>query len=124
MKHQFALKLGDIILMSVICLMTVFLFLLPLLTDKGSSAEIYIVETDEIKNISLSENATYDITSRGISLTVCVSDGEVSISRSDCRDGICSNTPPISRAGQSIVCAPAGVVVRIVGEGAIVDAVS
>ncbi len=124
MKHRFEIKIGDVLLVAAILILTVLLFLLPLFKESAEQAEIVIADSGEVKKISLLKNETYDIESRGVSLTVAVLDGEVFVSESDCKDGFCKSTPPISRAGQSIVCAPAGVVVRIVGEGAEVDAVS
>ncbi len=124
MNKASRLKFGDIILIALLLLSAVLLFLLPLMSAKAESAEIVIAETGEVRIISLQANAKYEVSSRGVTLTVCVADGEVSVTQSSCRDGFCVNTPPISRSGQSIVCAPAGVVVRISGEGATVDAVS
>lgn len=124
MKRRFSLKIGDIILMSVILLTSVLLFLAPFLKEKSQSAEIYIAETDETKIISLDTDKEYEIVSRGVKLTLCVKGGEISVTKSDCRDGICEDTPPISRKGQTIVCAPAGVIVRIAGKGAGVDGIA
>ncbi len=124
MERRFGIRLGDIILMAVILLTAVLLLALPLLSERAQTAEIVIAETGEITTVSLNEDASYEIASRGVTLTVRVSGGGISVSESDCRDSVCRNTPPISRAGQSIVCAPAGVVVRIRGEGGAVDGVS
>ncbi len=124
MNHRFGWKIGDILLMAILLLTAVLLFLLPFFANKGTIAEIVIAETGEVQAVSLDMNAEYEISSRGVYLTVCVKDGEVLVSHSDCLDGICSSTPAISRGGQSIVCAPAGVVIRIIGEEAMVDGVS
>lgn len=123
-EQRLGLKIGDILLMTMILLFAVVLFLLPFFAEDATTAEIVIAETGEVKTIPLDKNQTYDITTRGVTLTVCVENRTVFVSHSDCRDGICRNTPPISRAGQSIVCAPAGVVVRITGKEAVVDGVS
>ncbi len=124
MKHRAVLTVGDIILMSSLLLSSVLLFLSPLLSERAASAQIVMAETGEVRVISLSKDAEYEVTSRGVNLTICVAEGEVFVAHSDCRDNICQNTPPISRGGQSIVCAPAGVVVRVVGEEVLVDGVS
>ncbi len=124
MKQRFGLKIGDIILMTVVLLSAVLLFLSPLLFNESQYAEIVIVEEDKIISVNLNKDDIYPIESRGVKLTVCVAAGEIFVKKSNCRDGICKNTPPISRVGQSIVCAKAGVVVRIVGEGAVVDGIS
>ncbi len=124
MAHRFGIRIGDICLTVLLLLLAGLLFFLPFLRQAGVTAEIVIAETGESRNISLEQDGTYAVTGRGIHLTVAVKDGAVCVLESDCRDHICRNTPPISRAGQSIVCAPAGVVVRITGEGAAVDGVS
>ncbi len=122
--HRTRLTVGDIILMSATLFIAALLFILPFFTDGARTAQIVLAETGEVRSVSLGQDADYQISSRGVSLTVTVSGGEIFVSHSDCRDGICKSTPPISRAGQSIVCAPAGVVLRIDGEEAIVDGVS
>ncbi len=110
--------------MAGLLFLTVLLFFLPLLQKEASYAEIVISMTGETTVIPLDTDAMYTVSSRGVTLCVSVAGGAVSVSDADCRDGICAATPPISRAGQSIVCAPAGVVIRITGEEAIVDGVS
>ncbi len=124
MERRARIKIGDIILMSVILITAVFLLLLPFLKKRADSAEIVFVQTGEIRTVSLGKDRDFDISSQDIALTVCVKDGEIFVSESTCRDGICRGTPPISRAGQSIVCLPAGVIVRIVGEEVAVDGIS
>ncbi len=124
MKHGLFLKLGDILLFAVIIISALILFLLPFSADKASSAQIVLTNTDEVRTVSLDDDADYEIYSAGVSLTVSVRDGEIFVSKSDCKDKICRNTHPISRSGQTIVCVPAGVLIRVLGEGGAVDGVS
>lgn len=124
MTLRFGLKPGDLLLMAAILLCAVLLFCLPLLGASAAEAEIVILETGQTQRVMLQRDAIYPITSRGISMTVCVAGGEIFVAASDCRDGICRNTFPISRAGQTIVCAPAGVIVRVIGEEAVVDGIA
>ena len=56
-------------------------------------------------------------------LTVRINDGGVYVSDSDCPGQDCVHTGAISRAGQSIVCLPAQVVISIVSTSSAVDAV-
>ncbi len=112
------------ILICTVLLLALGLFLRPFWNGRADFAEIVLSETRETETVRLDRDAAYTVTSRGMTLTVCVANGAISVSSSDCRDGICTATPPISRPGQSIVCAPAGIVIRITGEGAIVDGVS
>ena len=49
-------------------------------------------------------------------LTVRIEDGAVWVEHADCADRTCERTGKITRAGQSIVCLPNGIVVKIVGK--------
>lgn len=49
-------------------------------------------------------------------LTVRIEDGYVWVEDADCADKTCERTGKISRAGQSIVCLPNGIVVTISGK--------
>jgi len=66
--------------------------------------------------LSLDTDTVFSLESGGISLTVSVSDGSVFVSEAGCPDGVCMGTGKISRAGEIIVCVPAGVVIRIPSE--------
>ena len=59
-------------------------------------------------------------TNRGYTLTVEIADGAVNVVDSDCPGHDCQHTPPISRAGESIVCLPAQIVISL--QGASTDA--
>lgn len=48
---------------------------------------------------------------------VTVQGGKVSVSEADCRTQVCVRSRAISRVGESIVCAPHGLIVTVVGEG-------
>jgi hypothetical protein len=48
---------------------------------------------------------------------VDINDGKVKVIEADCYDEICVKTHSISKAGESIICLPHKVVVRIIGEG-------
>lgn len=73
--------------------------------------------------VPLGEPREYQINSNGYTLIVEVADGGISVSSSDCPDKICTDAPPLRRAGMSIVCLPARVVVYIEG-GADSDAIA
>ena len=64
---------------------------------------------------SLADDRVIPVLSNGYALTVVIENGAVSVTESDCPDGVCVNSGAISREGQAIVCVPAGVIVRIGG---------
>ena len=85
-----------------------------------SGAPVAVIEQDgkEIRRVEL-DNITQPETvvlEGEISVTVLLEPGQVSILRSDCPDQICVNTGVLTRSGQSAVCLPARVAVRIVGQ--------
>ena len=49
-------------------------------------------------------------------LTVVIENGQVYVTGQTCRNRICANHSPISKAGQTIICLPRGVVIKITGE--------
>jgi len=67
------------------------------------------------ETFSLSDDRTIPVLSNGHALTVTIENGAVSVTESDCPDGVCVNSGTISRAGQAIVCVPAQVTVRVDG---------
>ena len=64
----------------------------------------------------LDENREYQVISHGYKLTIEIADGAVSVVSSDCPDKLCANTPPIRRAGMSIICVPARLIIYIEGD--------
>ena len=84
-------------------------------------------------NINKTDGAVFEITVNGESYgkyslftdrtinvggicEVCVSDGEVYMKSSTCKGGDCVHSKPISKSGQTIICLPNGVVIRVLGE--------
>ncbi len=61
----------------------------------------------------------------GLSCTICIKDGEASVTEADCPDKLCVEHSPISRSGESIVCLPARITLTIQGtENSGVDGVA
>lgn len=60
-------------------------------------------------------DATYTYSNNGYTLLVAVHDGGVCVQESDCPTQDCVHTGTITRAGQSIVCLPAQIVVHLEG---------
>lgn len=85
-----------------------------------SGAPVAVIEQDgkEVRRVALSSIPHPEtlVLEGEISVTVLLEPGQVSIVHSDCPDQICVNTGVLTRPGQSAVCLPARVAVRIVGE--------
>ena len=85
-------------------------------SSRGTQAEIVNSSGEKIAVLPLGRNTEYKVSSNGYSLTVTVRNGEAFVSSADCPDRFCVGTGGISKSSQSIICVPAGIMVRISGE--------
>ena len=123
-RKKNAPKRGDIVLI-VGCLLAALVCcgLWLLLRQKGGAV---IVEQNgqETARYALSEDRTVRIEGQdGYNLLV-IENGEAWLSEADCPNLLCVKTGKIRYAGQSIVCLPHKLAVRIVGGASALDAVT
>lgn len=118
MKNQKARRfcIGDVIVMLAVLLLSASLFAGFLSLGEGDRVEIE-VNGEVVQTLSLKQEESYELTANGITLLICIEDGGVFVARADCPDRICESTGRITRGGASIVCAPAGVLIRVVRGG-------
>ena len=85
-----------------------------------SGAPVDVIEQDghEVRRISLNQISQPEtlVLEGEIPVTILLEPGQVSIIKSSCPDQVCVNTGVLTRPGQSAVCLPARVAVRITGE--------
>lgn len=79
--------------------------------DTGKSVEIIVNGTTK-EIISLDESFEKQVNG----VVVCCENGEIYIKESDCPDKVCVRSDRISKSGESIICAPNRVAVRIDGK--------
>ena len=102
------MKKADLIpIISVIAAAVILAFVLM----PRSADTVRISCENAVYEYPLSENRQIELCENGISLTVLISDGKVSVINSTCRDQICVHT----HSG-NIVCMPARVVITV-GDG-------
>ena len=96
---------------------------LPMLAaDEGAYA---VVEYDGGSlTLPLAADGEYPIESGGYHLTLRVEGGGVEVLAADCPDRLCVAGGPISRSGQTLICLPARVIIRIEGGDELADAVA
>lgn len=108
------LKIGDIIVISVILLITAGVFCFRLFGfAQGKSVVISYGQNETV--YTLDENRRIDIENNGIVLSVVIEDGFVFVDSSNCPEKSCVNMGKISCVGQSIACVPAELFVKIIG---------
>lgn len=87
----------------------------------GDLKAVVSVGNQMVDTLPLSgESKTYTYRNNGYSLHVRIMDNGVCVQESDCPSQDCVHTGTITRAGQSIVCLPAQIVIHL--EGASSDA--
>lgn len=101
----------------LIVVFALILCLLPLLSlfFKTKGDVVTITYDGQTITYPLDENATVRLKDGAI--TVEIQSGVVRVVSSDCESGICVHTAPISNAGETIVCIPNSLVVKITGDG-------
>lgn len=107
-------KLWDIFIIVFVLLISFSVFLLYVSADKGENVEI-TVDGELHSMYPLYENKTIDIITKNGNLKVCIKDNEAYILDADCNDKMCIKDRPVSRKGQTIVCLPLKVIVKIGG---------
>jgi hypothetical protein len=113
----------DWIAFAAVLLLAALLAILPLLTARTGA--LLVVTTPEGEMLyPLSQNDCFEIVSQGITLSVVIEDGAAYVKESTCPDGVCRSTRPISKSGETVLCAPVGVTLTVRGGDGDVDFVA
>ncbi len=107
----------DAIVAAIVALLTVAValwFYLPR-TQMGEVTVVISVGGAETQRVKLSGFAGTTVAHNGYTLTIAADGDSVWIAGSDCPTQDCVHTGHIRRAGQSIVCLPAQVVIHLEG---------
>ncbi len=121
---KIAPKRGDILLI-VGCLLAALVSCgLWLLLRRDGAAVVVEQNGRETARYALMEDRTVRIEGEGGYNTLVIRGGEAWLSEADCPNLLCVKTGRIRYAGQSIVCLPHRLAVRIAGGAAALDAVT
>jgi len=112
-KREYSLfRVWDaIVLLLIFALLAAALYMI-LAPAQGRTAEIY-VDGELVRTVRLdhSERIALD------GLTVIVEEGGVYVEDADCPDKICEKMGKISRSGETIICLPNKVFIKVLGKG-------
>lgn len=93
--------------------------------QNGGLSVVIEIDGTEVERTQLRAYSGQHIyTSNGYTLTVESADGWVDVTRADCPTQDCKHSGAIKRAGQSIVCLPARIVITLVGTTADYDVIA
>lgn len=116
-QHELKFNRFDALVALIIALLAVVAalwFYLPR-SQSGQLTVVISVAGEETRRVPLSDFTETTVTGGGYTLRVSTRDGGVAVTDSDCPTQDCVHTGVITRAGQSIVCLPAQVVVHLEG---------
>ena len=111
------LKIGDVIVICLILALTAGVFCFRFFGMQiGQSAIISVGGQSE--TYSLNEDRQIEIENNGITLTVVIENGSIFVKESTCHGNDCVHVGKIKNKNETIVCAPAELIVEITGKGA------
>lgn len=116
-QHELKFNRFDALVALIIALLAVaaaLWFYLPR-SQSGQLTVVISVAGEETRRVPLSDFTETTVTGGSYTLRVSSRDGGVAVTDSDCPTQDCVHTGVIIRAGQSIVCLPAQVVVHLEG---------
>ncbi|MBP5309922.1 MAG: NusG domain II-containing protein [Lachnospiraceae bacterium] len=116
----------DLILLAMFILIAAILFFIINRTDEIKGDYVLItLNNSEYARIPLNKDTVLSIDSDKGKNTVVVSDKEVYVESADCPDQICVDHAHIMYEGETIVCLPHRLIIKIVSEeGSETDAIS
>ena len=116
-RHRLPFKTADLVLIGgLLALSATLFFMLIARPQDGRTVEV-TVDGTVVTTLPLDTDTTYVID--GVDdgrNTLVIVDGKATVTDATCPDGVCVRHRAIDRAGQSIICLPNKVVVRVVGE--------
>lgn len=108
---------NDIILVVSLLAVAVIILAVFLAFAKNGKTVLVILDGKEQVCYDIDKDLTIDIASENNNInTLVIKDGKASITGASCPDKICVNHRSIKRVGETIVCLPNKVVIKIVKE--------
>lgn len=116
-SRRLPFKTADLILVGgLLVVAAVLFFTLSRWSADGHTVEVQ-VDGVPVTTLPLDTDTTFVIDGAdGGHNTLVIADGRASVTEATCPDGVCVRHRAIDRAGQSIICLPNKVVVKVVGE--------
>ncbi len=117
------MKRADLFAFALIFVLAFVLWLFPLFSQSSDLYLIVLTDSDQF-TYDLQTAQSLDFSANGHSLTVVIENGSAKVINASCHDQICTHSAAISKEGQSILCAPAKILVRIVAKEASYDGIA
>ncbi len=108
---------NDILLVFAVLLLAAAGYLFVHFTGAAGDRVVVLIDGKETVSYPLSEDLETVIRTGENTNTLVISEGKASVRDATCPDGICVDHRPISKEGETIVCLPHKVVIKVVSTG-------
>lgn len=107
-------RTGDFIIAAAVLFLAAAVWAYPFLGTETAGGRVEIEHDGaRVRTLLLSESTAINVGG----CEIRTENGEAYVADADCPDRVCVNTGKISRAGQSIICIPNKLSVKITGKG-------
>ena len=110
------IRFGDIMVILAVLVAAGVLFAFSFLPKEAGTYLSVTVDGQETC-YALSQNRSLTVTSGGHTLRIVIENQTAYVASSDCPDKVCLHQGKISSLGETVICVPSGVVIKILGEG-------
>lgn len=121
------MKKNDLILIAILIFMALLSYIIIRYVSESDGGQVEVVIDGKVEeSFSLNEDITYKIFTDSENYNILeIKDGVVRVSEANCPDELCVTQNSIDKAGESIICLPHKLVIRITGTDASeVDAIA
>jgi len=115
------IKIGDVLLVFLLFFLTALIYMLNPKNNSGSIVEI--IHGKLFYRYSLFKKRTISLNTHNGPYKIQISGNKVSIIETKCRFKTCKKMGPIVKSGESMICIPNSIVVRIKGSLKKVDVI-
>ncbi len=109
------MKKADVILIISIVIFSAAAYVLIINTRTEGNTVDVVVDGETVAEFPLDEDITYEIPNEYGSNVLVIENGEAYMIEADCPDQICVEHAGISKSGETIICLPHRIVIRVNG---------
>lgn len=112
-EKDLKIRKNDIFLVASIIILCIIISVIPFFFSSDGSSVLIYLDGELYAEKSLNENSVTDID--GL-MQVVIENGKAYVKNSVCPNGACEHSAPVSSSGESIICLPNKIMIKISGE--------
>ena len=112
-EKDLKIRKNDIFLIASVIILCLIIAVIPFFFSSDGSSVLIYLDGELYAEKSLNENSVTDID--GL-MQVVIENGKAYVKNSVCPNGACEHSAPVSSSGESIICLPNKIMIKISGE--------